>query len=195
MNPNRIPKFCDATEKKDRSKCLLFITEGDTIHEDEQIIVYENEQFFDVKIKDVNVGDLILTHNNRLRKILGISKKVIEGVKIKCGDIEHIVSPEHRLIAYDKTTKTFLEVRAKDLDSSVHALVKNRLADTIALGAIKSVTRIEDEKYDLHLDIEYIGLINSTMDHKFYVWDRSTGSFCLVSCENLNTDKHSLVLF
>ena len=30
QDPNRVPKFCDATEKKDRSKCMLFITEGDS---------------------------------------------------------------------------------------------------------------------------------------------------------------------
>lgn len=30
QNPNRVPKFVDATETKDRSKCMLFLTEGDS---------------------------------------------------------------------------------------------------------------------------------------------------------------------
>lgn len=62
MNPNRIPKFCDATEKKDRTKCMLFITEGDSAAK--AIISAKTEKnakyigSFPLKGKPLNVNDV-----------------------------------------------------------------------------------------------------------------------------------------
>ena len=62
QNPGRVPKFCDATEKKDRSKCMLFITEGDSAAK--AIISAKTEATakfigsFPLKGKPLNVNDV-----------------------------------------------------------------------------------------------------------------------------------------
>jgi len=62
QDPNRVPKFCDATEKKDRSKCMLFITEGDSAAK--AIISAKTEKnakfigSFPLKGKPLNVNDI-----------------------------------------------------------------------------------------------------------------------------------------
>jgi DNA gyrase/topoisomerase IV subunit B len=77
MNPNRIPKFCDATEKKDRSKCMLFITEGDSAAK--AIISAKTEKnakyigSFPLKGKPLNVNDVPtkrLVENDEFRNFM-----------------------------------------------------------------------------------------------------------------------------
>lgn len=59
---NRVPKFCDATERKDRTKCMLFITEGDSAAK--AIISAKTEKnakyigSFPLKGKPLNVNDV-----------------------------------------------------------------------------------------------------------------------------------------
>lgn len=194
QDPNRVPKFCDATEKKDRTKCMLFITEGDTIHEDEKIVVYEDDTFFDKAIKHISIGDSVLTHLNRLKKVVGISKKMIEGIRITCGDIVHTVSPIHRLLAYDLATREIIEVAAQDLDPSRHSLVKNRIVDASHLSKILDINECDSDQYDLTIDIEHCGEVYSSNGHKFYVWDSSALSFKLVAAAELCKDIHFVVL-
>lgn len=62
QNPNRVPKFVDATEKTDRSKCMLFLTEGDSASK--AIISAKTEQTakfigsYPLKGKPLNVSDI-----------------------------------------------------------------------------------------------------------------------------------------
>lgn len=62
QNPNRVPKFVDATEKNDRSKCMLFLTEGDSASK--AIISAKTEETakyigsYPLKGKPLNVSDI-----------------------------------------------------------------------------------------------------------------------------------------
>ena len=84
QNPNRVEKFCDATEKKDRSKCMLFITEGDSAAK--AIISAKTEQTakyigsFPLKGKPLNVNDVEvkkLVENTEFKNFM-----IITGLKL-----------------------------------------------------------------------------------------------------------------
>ena len=192
-DPRKIDKFSDATERKDRQKCVLFLAEGDTLDENTEICVLENNKISNIAIKNVKTGDLVLTHKNRFRQVLSTSPKVIEGVKIIFDNEELIISPEHRLIAYDITTREFSEVKGKDLDKTKHKLIKNQLVN--GDHAKFKINKINHEKYQFNVEIN--GLeesILSTESHKFLVFDLETLSYQMIEAQNLSSEKHSILL-
>jgi DNA topoisomerase-2 len=84
QDPNRVPKFCDATEKKDRTKCMLFITEGDSAAK--AIISAKTEKnakyigSFPLKGKPLNVNDIEtkkLVENKEFKNFM-----IITGLKL-----------------------------------------------------------------------------------------------------------------
>jgi DNA topoisomerase-2 len=190
-DPRRIEKFSDAAERHQRVKCVLFLSEGDTIFEDEELFIYRDGSFIKIKIKDVRLGDLVLTHLNRLKPVLDISRKVIEGVSIrtKYGDL--IVSPEHKLIVYEVDSRQFKNVRAKNLSASNHKLVRSRAIEA-SLGKF-TVTGSGDCKLSIKLDIEQYGELFVSKTHKIYVWN-TDGYFEFVECQHLNPAKHLITL-
>jgi DNA gyrase/topoisomerase IV subunit B len=194
-DPRRVEKFSDALEKKDRTKCVLFLAEGDCLHEKTVILAYRGEAISPVAMKDVNVGDMVLTHKNRLRKVLATSKRVSVGVKIIIDGSELIVSPEHRLIAYHPRTKEFVEIAAKDLTVE-HKLVKNRIVDLEFLSPIVSVIPVKHDKYDLEItfEAEIDSPTYSSASHKFLVWDSVLAEFKLETAANLEVDRHLMVM-
>lgn len=193
LNPARVEKFEDANEKKDRSRCTIFITEGDTIYEESLILAYRNEELTSIKIKDINVGDLVLTHHNRLRAVTGKSNKIIEGVKITYGCKELIISPEHRLLAYDKTSKKIIEVRGKNLDKNIHCLIKSRIVYVDHLEPIIAIVKENRGKYDYIIKL-YDDEIECTESHKFYVWDSIKGEFKLMETKDIKPTIHLMVM-
>ena len=77
QNPSRVPKFCDASERGDRSKCMLFITEGDSASK--AIISAKTAETakyigsFPLKGKPLNVNDVAvkdLMENKEFRSIM-----------------------------------------------------------------------------------------------------------------------------
>jgi hypothetical protein len=73
-------------------------------------LIFTNEGW--VKIKDIKIGDLVLTHKNRFRKVLKTNKSNYEGniIKIFVGEKSVVVTPEHPFLN-DKN----IWVQAKDL--------------------------------------------------------------------------------
>jgi DNA topoisomerase-2 len=84
QDPNRVPKFCDATERKDRTKCMLFITEGDSAAK--AIISAKTESnakyigSFPLKGKPLNVNDIEvkkLVENKEFKNLM-----IVTGLKL-----------------------------------------------------------------------------------------------------------------
>jgi DNA topoisomerase-2 len=193
-NLRKITKFTDATEKNRRDQCMLFICEGDTIHEDETLLVYRNEALEEDKISNVKIGEKVLTHKSRLREVIGKSRKVIEGIKISAGNISHIVSKKHRLVVYDKVDKKIIEVQAQDLEKGRHCLVRSRLIDIDHLDKLHSITKINHETYDVRI-LTCGGIeIDSSLSHKFYTWDENQGAFTLKMASELDINFDYLVM-
>lgn len=130
-DPRRVNKFSDAMERNERNKCVLFLSEGDTLEENTPVITFTGERFEAKPLREVKTGDMVLTHNNRMREVLSTSPKVIEGVVVKYEGKPLTISPEHRMIVYDTKRKKFLEVKAKDLKPGIHKLVRNKLASIL----------------------------------------------------------------
>ena len=195
-NYRRVEKFCDALEKKDRYRCGIFLSEGDTLDENEPIIILrESESSLirqEVKLKEVSPGDLVLTHKNRWKPVLSTSPKVIEGVKITFGNETLIISPEHRLIAYDITSKTFCEVKGKDLNPAIHKLVKNRC--NFAAARNFTISRIEHEKYHFLVEVDGVDNLYCSETHYFLVLDIKDLQYKRVDALNLDTSKHMMLI-
>jgi DNA topoisomerase-2 len=89
QDPGRVEKFCDATEKKDRTKCMLFITEGDSAAK--AIISAKTEKnakyigSFPLKGKPLNVNDIEtkkLVANKEFRNFMIVTGLQL-GVEVK----------------------------------------------------------------------------------------------------------------
>ncbi len=191
-NYRRVEKFEDASERHQRNNCILFLAEGDTMDENTEVLAYENSQFSSKPLKTINVGDLVLTHKNRLRKVLDVSKKVIAGIKILYEGKTLIISPEHRLIAYDISTKKFLEVKGKELNANQHKLVANQTIFSCVSDF--SIGKSDDSRYAIQLDIDRVGKINSSLDHQFFVWFIELGEFGFVKASDLDVHKHQIAV-
>lgn len=193
---NTITKYEPATSKN-RSNCSLFIAEGDCIEENTSIIVASEENILgNKKIVDIKIGDLVLTHNNRLKPVIFITRKVSEGIKISFRDYTLIVSPEHRLLAYNKNLRTFADIAAKNLDKSIHQLVKNRIIDSSHLSEIISVLPIIDGKFDLEVTFadEISTPTYTSLSHKFLIWDEVLLEFALKEAKDLEAGIHYMVM-
>jgi DNA topoisomerase-2 len=191
VNFRRLDKFADAQERVQRHKCILFLAEGDTLEEHTEVVV-ARDGLTKVALKDVKVGDLVLTHRNRFRPVLSISPKVIQGIKIKYGGRELVISPEHRLIVYNIQTRQFEEVKGKDLRTDQHKLVRNQCID--AIHARFSVERISNGKFEYRVSAEGIESLDSTAEHRFFVLDTVAMEYRLVPAKELNPSLHLLAL-
>lgn len=191
-DPRKVPKFSDAMERTDRHKCVIFLAEGDTLDENVEILIYQRGKFISRALKEVKPGDFVLTHANRVREVLSTSPKVIEGVKINFGGETLVISPEHRLIAYNTQTKSFGEVKGKDINPQVHKLVKNQLVNAAHSGF--TITPIVHDQYDFEIvfDSDTASLLSSAK-HQFLVFNLTLLKYEMVQCADLNVD-HRIVI-
>jgi hypothetical protein len=187
----KIDKLIDATDSN-RTNTQLFIFEGDCLEENTQIRCITETGVEDKKIKNCEIGDTVITHNNRLGTVTAVSKKIGKKVIIKndLGDL--VCSKSHRWFVYDNKENKFEFVEAGDLDKTKHKLVKNYLAFTENLLEINDISKINDDKYDYCLVINNEEVF-STSTHKFAVYNKETEYFQMVSCEDLNKEIHFIV--
>lgn len=85
------------------------------------------------ELKDIVVGDSVLTHKNRYKKVTHIHKYDSKDVLLKVNDLEPC-TPNHEYYVINKYDKGFVNetnideygfwVEASDLDKNVHLLVK-----------------------------------------------------------------------
>lgn len=190
-DPRKIEKFSDAIERKERHKCVIFLSEGDTLDENEMVLIQRDGEIVNVPLREVVPGDLVLTHMNRFKPVVSTSPKVIEGVKIKFDGGELTISPEHRMIAYNVTTGEFGEVKGKDINPLVHKLIKNTLTD--ANHASFSKLSITDPVYQYEVIIDGVEPIKSTAVHQFLVYNMTRMEYEMVACVDLNIFNHRIL--
>ena len=168
----------------------LILTEGLCLEENTKVFEFSNRK--NKKIKNLKIGDLVLTHNQNIKPISNKTFKIAECVKIKTKIGEITVSAEHRFFVFDKIQNEFVWKKIKDINIESDFLLKNRLdKNMIFINFTKEKT--SDAKYCYHLkgqDFEYF----SSKDHKFMVFDKKNFSFKLLECENLDENDHTMVL-
>lgn len=125
MLREKVPGLMDATGK-DRSKCILFLAEGLCMSEETKVRVTRNGEDLDVAAKDVEVGDLVVTHNRNMKPVVHTTKKVAETVAVTTPLGVERFTPEHRLLAFNTLTSEFGYVAVGELDKTIHKLVKHK---------------------------------------------------------------------
>jgi hypothetical protein len=189
-NLRKISKFTDATEKENRRDCMIFVSEGDCLEQDTEIKVYSDSGASKKKIKDVKVGDFVLTHKNRLRMVKHTFAKVGHFLEIKTGEGVIKCSPVHRFFVYDVSTDTFVVITAENIDPTRHKLIKSKPCMSIHVSLIKDISK-SDDLYDLKITHED-GEIQSTHDHRFMVLDLNTEEYIFIPAKELIPYTHCL---
>ena len=181
----KVEKLIDA-KGKDRWKCSLALFEGDCLHEDTKIRVIRDGDILDVKIKDANIDDLVITHNNSMSNIYGLTKKIKKKVVIKIKNEDIICSREHKWFIYNVKKNEFYFESTVNIDKSNHKLVKNYLAFTESLLSIE-----KSDGFNILLKSGENMVTNP--DHKLAVYDKESNKFEMILSKDINKDIHFLV--
>lgn len=190
----QIPKYMRATSTN-RQDCTLFLTEGDCLEENTKIIVYSKDGIVEKSLKTIETGDLVLTHNNRLKPIVNKFNKVSKCIELETELGVLKCSPEHKWFVYDKISKTYRFEHTKNLEKERHSLVENLLTGVEYIDSITLIKRGDFEIGGRHYEykIQYGGeYIYSSNLHNFLVFDYEDLSYKMVTASNLTT-KHGMV--
>jgi hypothetical protein len=182
----KVDKLIDA-KGKDRLKCSIGIFEGDCLEENTKIRVIRNGGILDVKIKDVNIDDLVITHNNSFSNVYSLTKRIKKKSIIKLSNSGDLVCGiNHRWFVYDTQNNEFYFENTGSIDKNKHKMVKNYLA---FLEALLIITDINGDK----ILLESGEIINTNYDHQFAVYDKQENKFKMMKIEEMNKDIHLLV--
>jgi hypothetical protein len=170
-------KISDKYFPPSTSKGTLFIVEGSCIQENTKINIWRNGEPMQVEMKDLIIGDEVVTHANRIQKILMVQKKLKQTKRITLENGESLIqSSAHRYYVYDKTVKSFMFLSVDEIIPKRHALIKNRLNDFI--GTISVIERYKkDGEYSECFILENGEFFENTPNHSYSVFDPDTQSF------------------
>ena len=181
----KVEKLIDA-KGKNRWKYSIGLFEGDCLHEDTEVRAIRDGDILDIKIKDINIDDLVITHNNTISNVYGLTKRIKKKVVIKIKNEDIICSRDHKWFIYDTDKNEFYFESTINIDKSKHKLVKNYLAFTESLLSI--------EKSDGFSVLLKSGEnIDTNPDHKFAVYDKKSNKFEMVLSKDINSNIHFLV--
>ena len=176
-------------------KCILFLTEGDCLIEDAMITIIRDGDKLNIPIKEVKIGDAVITHENNIGVINGVSKKIEKSVKIKLKNGEILICSEnHRWYVYDKIDSKFIFIETKNLDKSRHKMIINKNTFYDDFIKILEIEKCKKDKYDYILTLS-TGEIFSSKTHKFSVFNKEEYKFEMIECQNLDKDKHFIVSY
>lgn len=181
-------KYLPATENNE----FLLLAEGDCLEENQEVFIFNKND--DIKLKDAEIGDYVFTHNQKIKPIVNISKKVSQCFKIKTKSGKEIIcSKEHRFFVFDGKKKTFIWKKLKDIDKEFDKLINNKLIDkNFVLNEFK-LEKTDDKKYAYKVYGENFELYMST-NHKIIVLNTNNFTFERVSVKDLNPKTHLAVL-
>jgi len=176
-------------------KCILFLTEGDCLRENTLITIIRDGEKMNIPIKEVKISDAVITHENNIGIINGISKKIEKSVKIKLKNGELLIcSEKHRWYVYDKIDNKFIFVETKKLDKNRHKMIINKNTFYNDFIKILEIEKYKKDKYDYILTLS-TGEIFSSKTHKFSVFNKEEYKFEMIECQNLDKDKHFIVSY
>jgi len=193
---NKVPKLLDANGK-DRSKCILLICEGDCIAEDTQIAIFEDGEFINKKVKDVNLGDLVLTHTGAIKPICNKQAKITDGVSITTSTGKVIkISTDHKMPVFNIENNMYEVVKAKDIVKTQHKLLSSIINMESSFFEIVRVDDFDDEKFNKSVSFTN-GIINQTCiiseNHLFSVLNISSGIIEKIPTKYLDSEIHLLI--
>jgi hypothetical protein len=191
----RIDKLVDANKAgtDESEKCHIFLSEGDCLYENTLITIIRNSEKKIIKIKNVKLDDIVITHKSNLKLITNITKKIEKSVTINLKNGEQLICSEnHRWFVYDTIKNEFIFIKTKELDLKNHKMVINKNVNFNELIKINDITNIIDDKFDKIIHIKNDEIL-STNKHKFSIYDIEKNAFQMLECDKINKDKHFLV--
>lgn len=181
----KVEKLIDA-KGKDRWKYSIGLFEGDCLEENTLVRVLRNGDLLDVEIKNINIGDLVITHENRLQEVSALTKNIQYKniIKTSLGNIE--CSNKHRFFVYDKIDNEFYFEEVSKIDKSRHKLVKNQLC---FMDALLEIEEIENNKLIMKSGEEF----DVSLDHKIAVYNITQEKFEMIDFKDLKTKNYLIV--
>ena len=192
-NLRKISKFTDATNKTDRKNCMVMLCEGDCLDENTLIKSFSDAGVFHKKIRDLNIGDTVLTHKNNLKQVISKTSKIDYFIEFKTPNGNIRCSKTHRLFVYDIIDDVIFELEAQHIDKNRHKFIESIPAKSFDISLIESITPITDEKYDLLIKHEY-GILHSSNSHRFMVVNTKTECYEFLEAKDLISDVHAIAL-
>ena len=164
----------------------LFIVEGLCIDENEKINIWREGELIHLPLKDVLIGDEVITHQNRIRKILNKQKKLKECVTIKLKDGTTLKQPKsHRYYVYDKINSSFTFKKVEEIDVKYDCLVKSNLSSFIGTIEVVDFIKCDNEKYPNQIFLEDGSWYQFSDDHKYCVYDKDSLTFRMEFGKNI----------
>jgi len=191
----KVDKLVDANKAGtvESEKCHLFLTEGDCLYEETLITILRDSEKLKIKIKDVKLDDVVITHKSNFKLITNITKKIEKSVTINLKNGEILICSEnHKWFIYDKIKNDFLFVRTKDIDIKIHKMIINKNINFNGLVKINDIKNIKDDKFNKIIYIDGDEIL-STNNHKFSVFNINDNSIIMLECDKIDKNIHFLV--
>lgn len=176
-NPKRVEKFDDAIEKVQRSKCGIFFTEGDCLDENTQIVT--QGESLSTTLKDIQVGDLVLTHNNVFKPVVNKTYRLKDCIKFTIENNNTIIcSREHKLMCYSRKHKSFGWASAETIAENLEdfSLIENEIISK-GCGGDELVYKSTEENGEITLEFSSGQTWVSSPTHRWMVYQLSSNSF------------------
>ena len=187
----KVLKLIDAKARYSRGSCTLALFEGDCLDNNTEVKVFRSDSgATSVKVKDIQVGDHVITHANRLREVIAKSSKIskLYNVKTKEGIIS--ASGSHRMWIYDTSERTFKFVRIDEIVPGQHRMVKSKLSTSCMFVRIIKIHQ-HDNNILVACDDD---VIIATPSHKFAILDIEDQEFKMINASGLIAERHYIVL-
>jgi DNA topoisomerase-2 len=192
LDKTKIPKLIDAQKKGDRGTCILGIYEGLCLEENTEVLIF-SDTLQSIKIKDISIGDFVISHENKLEQVYQVSKRIDKCIKINLKNNTSISCTEdHRFFVFNKLTQSFDFVKASNIKIEVHQFLKNRLIYLDKFHEIIDITETDD-KFDLMLDVNTSIIISK--DTKLCIFNRLSSEFKMILPDQLELNNHLFVSF
>lgn len=174
---------------EDRMSCILYCAEGNCLEENTSVLVASEHDFVSTAIKDVNVGDMVLTHNNNLKPVTAKSSRVHNTLTISTANSDITMTHQHKMLIM--RNNEFMFCAAEDIVLT-DKLVKSKIPGSTAYATITDIQIIEDVTYSHKIVCDALEF-QSTADHLFTVYSTEELKFITIPCSELRVG-HCILL-
>jgi DNA gyrase/topoisomerase IV subunit B len=175
-------KISDKFSPSSKYKENIYITEGLCIEENTKIFIIRKNKIRFCKLKDVKIGDHVITHKNNIKPITYINKSLKNAYLIKTSIEDIKCSNEHKWFVYDRIENTFYFEQTGKLDKTRHQLVKNYLSFLQSFDEIITINT-QREKIEVVTDKGEEWMITKNMN--VCVFDEKNDKFVMKNSNDL----------
>ena len=168
-----------------RKHKYLMIVEGECLDENTEVFT---STFDTMRIKDLQVGDLLLSRGMYDVEVLAITKLLKRVVTVKFGDEDIVCGERHRFYVYNKTSQEFTFKAAADMVPGEDCLVRSKINQTtrgslvIANDTEAGILKLEDDAVS-YTDMDVFTIMRDGVIIKTYGLDIRHGDALVYNLE------------